>query len=245
MTALLELCNINLKTDTDYRLKDINIKIHSGEKIALIGKSGSGKTTLIHIANGVLLPTNGTISFQGKDITKLNRLQKSLIGTLWQDIRLIDELSVGQNINVGALSRHNLLWSITNLFSEIANRACDDCLKAVQLPTSFKNRNIDKLSFGQLKRVAIARLIRQKPLVILADEPLANLDPYLAKFILHILLNKTQNNVLGIPETSLISLHHSQYVEEFTRVIAIEEGRVIFDCPATNVSKKEISNLYN
>ena len=115
MIPLLEIKDVNIYSGKNYRLKNVNISITEGEKVALVGKSGSGKTTLLKIANGVLPVSDGKVYFKGVLINTLKRKQKSRIATFWQDLMLIDELSVSQNIYSGGLSRHSLIWAILNL----------------------------------------------------------------------------------------------------------------------------------
>ena len=188
MSELLQLVNININHKGKTRLKDINLKINKNQKIALIGKSGSGKSTLISIANGSLLSTTGDVFWKGRKINNNSNRELSNIGTLWQELFLIEELNVAQNINCGALGKHNLYWSLRNLFGSIDKELCKTCLNSVQLSEKIMYSQISKLSGGQKKRVAIARLIRQEPEIILADEPFSSLDPLLSKKILELFI---------------------------------------------------------
>lgn len=112
MTKLLELKNISHRSKESIRVKDINLTINQGEKIALIGKSGSGKSTLISIANGSLIPNEGDVIWKGFHINNISNIEYSKIGTIWQDLSLIEELNVAQNINCGALGKHNFIWAL-------------------------------------------------------------------------------------------------------------------------------------
>ena len=112
MTKLLELKDISLYDKTITRLKSINLTIYQGEKIALIGKSGSGKSTLISIANGSLLPTKGNVMWKGRNIINISRRESTNIGTIWQELSLIEELNVAQNINCGVLGKHSFIWAL-------------------------------------------------------------------------------------------------------------------------------------
>ena len=107
MTKLLELKNISLKNKDNFRVKDISLTINEGEKVALIGKSGSGKSTLISIANGSLMPTTGNVLWKEQNIKNISKRESTNIGTIWQDLSLIEELNVAQNINSGALGKNN------------------------------------------------------------------------------------------------------------------------------------------
>ena len=116
MTKLLELRDISLYNKKEIRVENINLTVNEGEKIALIGKSGSGKSTLISIANGSLSPNKGDVIWKGRNINKISKKESSKIGTIWQDLSLIEELNVAQNINCGVLGKHNFLWSLKNIF---------------------------------------------------------------------------------------------------------------------------------
>ena len=134
MTKLLELKNISLYSQDNIRLKDINLSINQGERIALIGKSGAGKSTLISIANGSLIPNEGDVIWKGSHINNISNIEHSKIGTIWQDLSLIEELNVAQNINCGALGKHNFIWALKNLLGVLDKGLCQECLAAVSLP---------------------------------------------------------------------------------------------------------------
>ncbi len=244
MNELLKLSNINLENKGIHRLKNINLTINTGEKIAILGKSGSGKSSLIKVANGTIRPTTGKVLYNGIDIKKISRKQRCQIATLWQDLRLIDELSVIQNINTGILGRKNLLWSFANLIRPIEVNECINCLNVAQLPNEIINTNINELSSGQRTRVAIAKLVRQKSMLFLADEPLSSLDPDQGKNILETLLKESECNSFTIPSTCIISLHQPQLANSFTRVIGIKEGNVFFDLDPIKINSQIIRSLY-
>ena len=244
MSKLIEVKNVWLKSLTNTRVKDINISINIGDHIALLGKSGSGKTTLLNIINGSLRPTIGEVLLNGKDIRECSEKKRRKIGSLWQDLRLIEELTVGQNINCGALGRRSVGWAIANLFGLIEHRECLKCLNAVGLSNNIVNMNIEKLSSGQKKRVAIARLLRQECDLIVADEPFSNLDPTLITTILKILLREQIDQSLSIAKSCIISLHRPELIDKFNRVIGLKDGRIVVDSDSLGVSKGEITNLY-
>ncbi len=244
MSKILELVNVSINNKEKVRLKNINLTIKKNEKIALIGKSGSGKSTLISIANGSLLPTTGNVFWKGKLINKNSNREKSNIGTIWQNLLLIEELNVAQNINCGALGKHDLNWSLRNLFGSIDKELCRTCLNLVQLSEEIMYSQLSKLSGGQRKRVAIARLLRQEPEIVLADEPFSSLDPLLSKKILELFINKKKVDSIRIPETLLISMHQTELINSFNRVIGIEDGRIILDKPSEEITEGQINSLY-
>ena len=244
MNNLLELNNISLHSKENTRLKDINISINQGEKIALIGKSGSGKSTLISIANGALKPDKGKVLWKGKHISNISRSELSKIGTIWQDLSLIEELNVAQNINCGALGKHNFIWALKNLLGILDKDLCQECLAAVSLPKKTIYSYINKLSGGQKKRIAIARLLRQEPEIVLADEPFSNLDPLLSANILNLFV-KTKNCLsIKIPDTILISLHQINLIGNFNRVIGLKGGEIIIDRPIQDINHSELDWIF-
>ena len=244
MTKLLELKNISHSSKESIRVKDINLTINQGEKVALIGKSGSGKSTLISIANGSLIPNEGDVTWKGSHINNISNIESSKIGTIWQDLSLIEELNVAQNINCGALGKHNFIWALKNLLGIIDKELCQECLAAVDLPKKTIHSYISKLSGGQKKRIAIARLLRQEPEIILGDEPFSNLDPMLSKNILHLLIN--QNNYLSIriPKTILISLHQISLINNFDRIIGLKDGEIAIDKSVKYTKQSELDWIF-
>ena len=219
MTKLLELKNISLYSQDNIRVKDINLSINKGEKIALVGKSGSGKSTLISIANGSIEPSEGNVSWKGLHIKNISNIELSKIGTIWQDLSLIEELNVAQNINCGALGKHSLIWALKNLLGILDKNLCQECLAAVTLPKKTIYSYINKLSGGQKQRIAIARLLRQEPEILLGDEPFSNLDPLLSENILNLFINKNNFLSIKIPETIIISLHQINLINNFNSKI--------------------------
>ena len=231
MIALLELHQVSL----GQRLRPVSLTIRAEERVVLLGASGAGKTTLLNLCNGSLRPEAGTIRWKGYPLQGLKRQQRRCIGTLWQDLRLIDELSVIQNINSGALGRHGLLWAIRNLLSRLEPKVCLELMKAVRLEPALLMRNIQDLSGGQRQRVALARLLRQMPELVLADEPLSALDPLLAKDVLDILLT--------LP-SCVISLHRPELMHRFDRVLGLRNGELVLDASPETVNRQLLEELF-
>ena len=244
MTKLLELKNVSLYSQENSRVKDINLSIHQGEKIALIGKSGSGKSTLISIANGSLIPNEGDVIWKGSHINNISNIESSRIGTIWQDSSLIEELNVAQNINCGALGKHNLIWALKNLLGSLEKKFCQECLEAVFLPEQIIYSFLNTLSGGQKRRIAIARLLRQEPEIVLGDEPFSNLDPLLSKNILNLFINHKNYLRIKIPETILISLHQINLINNFNRVIGLKDGEIVIDREIHNINQSEFDWLF-
>jgi phosphonate transport system ATP-binding protein len=212
-------------------LNQISLSVRRGEKIAILGSSGAGKTTLFRTINGFLPILSGSISVDGVQVSGLRgrRLRKlrSQIGMISQRHDLVDRLSVHQNVMAGALGRWTTVRALRFLLRpkaaelEEAKRA----LSRVALERKLRSRTSD-LSGGEHQRVAIARALVQQPLVLLADEPVASLDPILSGQILSLLCSLANENGF----TLLCSLHQTDLAYEyFDRVIRIEAGEIALD----------------
>ena len=185
---LLELKDVHYKYKNNLILNKINLQINYGEKIALLGKSGAGKTTLISILNGTINPTKGKAKLFNREFDKLNFDQKSKISTIWQDLRLIEDLSAEQNVNCGLLGKESFLFAFKNLLNISSFNEAHNYMQICNLKKSLYSKNIRKISGGQKQRVAIARSLIQESEILLADEPFNNLDPKITSNIKNLLL---------------------------------------------------------
>ena len=244
MKELLELNKVTLKGINKYRLENIQLSIYEGDRIALLGKSGAGKSTLISIANGSIKPSKGEVRWKGLKLNSLRRSQRVDIATLWQDLRLLEELNVQQNINAGILGRKNLYWAFINLMGNIDTNKCLPYLLACGLTKDLLNIKVSRLSGGQRQRVAIARLLRQKATLILADEPFSSLDPRLSQEIIDLFFRYRKASKINVPKTFLISLHRLDLIHQFTRVIGLKKGKVVIDIPTKELNSSELKWLY-
>ena len=250
MTALLELDQVRLIGPHGNRLESITLRLRKGERIALLGRSGAGKSSLIAVANGSLPPAEGRVFFQGEQLEQLTRRQRARIGTLWQDLRLVEELSIAQNVNAGALGRRRLPWALANLLFRISTEACRSCLCQAGLEESLLadaglDRPVGQLSGGQRQRVALARLFRQQPELMLADEPLASLDPAIAAEVLdRLLISDSDGTLRSGAQAVLVSLHRPELIDRFDRVLGLRAGRLVMDRPAGAVSTTDLRDLY-
>ena len=228
---LLELKQVGLRG----RLKPVSLQVGIGERLCLLGRSGAGKTTLLNLANGCLRPDQGSLHWNGRHLQRLSRGERRQIGTLWQDLRLVEELNVARNINAGALGRHSLLWALRNLLQSLEHSACLATMQSVGLEAECLTTSVSQLSGGQRQRVALARLLRQDPLLVLADEPLSALDPQLSERILNVLLAQP---------ACLVSLHRPDLVHRFDRVIGLRGGSLAFDKPSHCITAEDLTWLY-
>ncbi len=239
---VLELRGVSVKGRQQPRLDQIELSVQAGERLALLGPSGAGKSTLLAVANGLLQADQGEVFWSGEAMARRSRLkrrQQRRIGTLWQDLRLIDELSVQQNLNCGRLGQLGWPRAILNLLLPLETEACSAALRHLDLDPILLNQSVAELSGGQRQRVAIARLLRQDPLLWLADEPLASLDPRLASELLALLLEQTE-----APRALVMSLHRPDLLTGFSRVLGLRDGRILFDCSPTQLEEDALQRLY-
>jgi len=244
MKSLIELTNISFNYKNKRILKNLNLKINEGEKIALIGKSGSGKTTLISILNGTRKQTNGEIKIYGKKFNNLDKSQKRKIGTIWQDLRLIDDLSAEQNVNCGLLSNQNIIFTFKNLLNISTFVKAHKCMELCQINSSIYSKNIKNISGGQKQRIAISRSIIQEPEILFADEPFNNLDPKLSNYLKNLFISRLNNYKIKFPNTILFSLHKIDLIDGFTRIIGLKNGEIYFDILRDEFRDYHLENIY-
>ncbi len=210
-------------------LTDVSFSVEAGEFLGIIGLSGSGKSTLLRCINRLVEPTSGRILWNGVDITAADqaglRVIRREIGMIFQHFNLVRRSSVVTNVLSGRLGYTPPAWSLVNRFSREDRAKASRALERVGIPDKALHR-ADALSGGQQQRVGIARALMQDPKMILADEPVASLDPVLAHSILGTLERLNQED--GI--TVLCSLHFLDLVQRYaTRVIGLRDGRVVFE----------------
>ncbi|MFM7732032.1 MAG: ATP-binding cassette domain-containing protein [Cyanobium sp.] len=240
--AVLELRAIRVDGRERPRLEAVDLSLRAGERVALLGPSGAGKSTLIAVANGLLRPGAGAVLWEGQQphrSGRARRRQQARIGTLWQDLRLIEELSVQQNLNAGRLAEWGWPKAVLNLLLPLESTACLQTLQAMDLDPALLEQPVACLSGGQRQRVAMARLLRQEPTLLLADEPLASLDPRLAAELLALLLAQAE-----APRALLMSLHRPDLLGGFDRAVGLRDGRVLFDRPTAAVDPALLEELY-
>jgi len=201
-------------------LKDISFKIKDGEFAFLVGPSGSGKSTIVKLITGEIAPTEGTVSVNGYDLTKIKfskmPYMRRTLGVIFQDFRLIEKKSVYDNVAFA--------MRVVGATNKAIKARVPYVLELVGLDVS-KTRRPQELSGGEQQRVAVARALVNNPKVILADEPTGNLDPARS---LEIMMLLEKINELG--STVLVVTHEKALVDSFSkRVIAIDGGRVISD----------------
>ncbi len=225
-------------------LRGITLRIDKGEFVAIIGPSGAGKSTLIRTINGLVRITSGRLIVNGKEISKLSekelRLVRREIGMIFQTFNLVKRISVIRNVLVGRLGYVSTWRSILNLFPRKDVELALRNLEKVGIRDKAYVR-ADQLSGGQQQRVAIARALTQEPKIILADEPVASLDPPTAKVVMDYI--KQFNRELGI--TTIVNLHDVELAMEYAeRIVGIKEGNVVFDAPPSKLDRKVLEQIY-
>jgi phosphonate transport system ATP-binding protein len=224
-------------------LKDVSFEVADGEFLAVIGLSGSGKSTLLRCINRLIEPTSGRITWNGIDVTDKNanlRMIRRQIGMVFQQFNLVKRSSVLTNVLTGRLGYVSSFQSLLGYFSPEDYKRAMSNLEQVGLSEKAHVR-ADSLSGGQQQRVGIARALMQEPKLILADEPVASLDPVLAHSILKYLeiLNKER----GI--TVLCSLHFLDLVHRYaTRAIALKDGKLVFEGLPHEIDDNQFKAIY-
>jgi phosphonate transport system ATP-binding protein len=225
-------------------LKNINLEINDSEFVIVVGPSGAGKSTLIRTINGFVKISEGELIVNNKNIKELNekelRALRREIGMIFQNFNLVKRISVLRNVLIGRLGYVSTIRSIFNLFSKEDIELAFENLRRVGIEDKAYVR-ADQLSGGQQQRVAIARALTQKPKIILADEPVASLDPPTAKVVMDYL--KKFNKELGI--TTIINLHDIDLVMEYgERVVGLRNGEIVYDGSVKNINEKTLKEIY-
>jgi phosphonate transport system ATP-binding protein len=239
---MLEINNLrkNFNNGT-HALKGVSFKVKKGEFISILGPSGSGKTTLLRSINGLEPIENGEVIFNNNKITKENlpEVQRKT-GMIFQEFNLVNNLSSINNVLTGLLNSSSKFLSMFYLFTKEQKLEALQSLKTVGLLEKSYSR-VDELSGGQRQRIGIARAIIKKPILLLADEPVASLDPKAALSTMRLL--KKINKDFNI--TILCNLHQTNLAMEFSdRVIGLSDGSIVFDEEAKFL-EKNINKLYS
>jgi phosphonate transport system ATP-binding protein len=225
-------------------LAEVDLEVREGEFLVILGLSGSGKSTLLRCVNRLIDPTEGRVWIFSEEITaaegaRLRRLRRQ-VAMIFQQFNLVKRHLVLANVLAGALGRSALLPSLVMRFSQAERQRAFECLDRVGMADRALSR-ADALSGGQQQRVAIARALMQEPRVILADEPVASLDPALRHSVMrHI---EALNRDSGL--TVLCSLHDIDLVERYaTRVVALRDGRLVWQGPPGAFDRATFREIY-
>jgi phosphonate transport system ATP-binding protein len=246
MTTAIEISNLSKTFACCRALQHVSLKINDGEMVALLGASGSGKSTLLrHIAGfvaadeGQVTVMDRSIQSAGRIVPEIRRL-RSDIGFVFQQFNLVGRLPVIINVLTGLLYQTSLWRSLSMRFSEHERQQALEALVSVGIEQTAWQR-ASTLSGGQQQRAALARCMVQKAKIILADEPIASLDPESSRNVMELLaaINRERRS------TIVVSLHQVEFALKYCpRTIALHGGRVVYDGPSSALTPKLLGELY-
>lgn len=242
---MIEFKNVSVVYPNGHQgLKNVNLSISKGEFVVIVGLSGAGKSTLIRSINQLVKPTSGSLLIDGEDTLKYGERQlrklRTQIGMIFQNYNLVKRSSVLRNVLAGRLGHTGTLRSLLGFFSKDDIELAMENLRRVNIAEKAYVR-ADQLSGGQQQRVSIARALTQKPKVILADEPVASLDPPTSHIVMKDLkkINEEENMTL------IVNLHFIDMAMEYAdRIIGMRAGEIVFDGPASSVTQKTFEEIY-
>ena len=242
---MIEFKHVNKKYPNGFEaLKDIDLTIGQGEFVAIIGLSGAGKSTLIRTINRMHDITNGTLTVDGTDVMQLHgkslRAFRRRIGMIFQSFNLVTRTTVIKNVLTAFVPELPWWRAALGIFTKAEKTAALEALDKVGILDKAFVR-ADQLSGGQQQRVALARTLNQDPSIILADEPVAALDPVMAHQVMGDF--KRINQEMGI--TILINIHHVDLALDYaSRVVGIRAGEIVYDGPASEVTQDVLTAIY-
>jgi phosphonate transport system ATP-binding protein len=244
MAATLSLSNVSRVFGETRAVDQVTLDIAPGQFVGVIGRSGAGKSTMLRLINRLIDPSEGSISFDGSEITTLKG--KALRGwrrdcaMIFQQFNLVDRLDVLTNVLIGRLAEHGFLSSMAMRFTDAERTMALQALDRLDLVPQALQR-AGTLSGGQQQRVAIAKALVQQPKIMLADEPIASLDPANATLVMDGL--KQINTEDGL--TVLVNLHTLDTARAYCdRIIAMRAGRVFFDGTAAQLTDDVVRDIY-
>ncbi|RIU92628.1 phosphonate ABC transporter ATP-binding protein [Oceanobacillus picturae] len=225
-------------------LKDINVTINPGEFVVIVGLSGAGKSTFLRSINRLHEVTEGEIFVGGTSITKANgkqlRRMRRDIGMIFQQFNLVKRTTVINNVLSGRVGYHSTFRTMLGIYPKADTELALQSLERVNLVEKAYTRS-DQLSGGQQQRVSIARTLAQEAKVILADEPVASLDPLTTTQVMDDL--KKINQELGI--TTIVNLHFIDIARQYaTRIIGLSAGEIVFDGPVEEATDQKLAEIY-
>ncbi|WP_138494997.1 phosphonate ABC transporter ATP-binding protein [Paenibacillus pinistramenti] len=225
-------------------LNNVNLKINEGEMVVIVGLSGAGKSTLLRTINKLHDTTSGEILIGGKSVTAARgrelRLIRRGIGMIFQSFNLVKRSTVLRNVLSGRVGYHSTLRTVFGLFPRHDIELALDALSRVNIREKAFSR-ADQLSGGQQQRVSIARALAQEAKIILADEPVASLDPLTTRQVMDDL--KRINQELSI--TTIVNLHHIDLAREYaTRIIGMRAGEIVFDGRPEEATDEAFAHIY-
>ena len=228
-------------SDGTTALKKVSFEVKRGEFVVILGPSGSGKTTLLRSINGLIKPTAGSVTLNTNQVNLEDPFAaRQYISMIFQDFNLVKNLSTINNVLSGMLDKCHPIGSLFYLFNKSQKLRALECIDQVGLLSKAYVR-VDQLSGGQQQRVGIARALARSPLIVLADEPVASLDPLIAFQVLTML--KQISSAQGI--TVLCNLHQVDLALKFAdRIVGLSNGKIVFDAPSQTLEPKYLHDIY-
>jgi len=245
LVNILEFDNVSVVYPGNVEaLKKVSLTINEGEFVVIVGLSGAGKSTLLRTVNRLVEPTEGKIRIEGRDITKLNkkelRRMRAQIGMIFQNFNLVNRSRVIRNVLAGRLSYVPTWRTLLGMFPAEDKEIALSALERVRI-SEKANVRADHLSGGQQQRVGIARALAQKPKIILADEPVASLDPPTSHAVMKDLRRINREDKI----TTLVNLHFIDLAQEYgERIIGLRDGELVFDGPSSEVDESVFEDIY-
>jgi phosphonate transport system ATP-binding protein len=241
---MLELDGVTRRFGAHTAVKSVSLTIPGGQMVGVIGRSGAGKSTLLRMINRLTDPSDGRIVFEGRDVSRLRgralRAWRSECAMIFQQFNLVPRLDVLTNVLLGRIAHHGVLSSLFKVFSEAERTMAVLALERLDLADKALQR-ADTLSGGQQQRVAIARALLQQPRLMLADEPIASLDPRSAARVMDAL--RAINREDGI--TVVCNLHTLDTARQYCdRVVAMLHGEVVFDDVPAALTPQTVRRIY-
>ena len=224
-------------------LRQVNLSFAPGEFVVILGPSGAGKSTLLRCINRLTAPSDGEVIINGTAFASNAhdlRMLRRKVAMIFQQHNLVKRLSVLKNVLVGRMADLPPLLTLFQLFPETDVKIAMHCLEQVNLVHKAKNR-ADRLSGGEQQRVGIARALAQQPQVMLADEPVASLDPKTSRIVLNYLKQSCKESNIAV----LCNLHQIDYALEFgERIVGLSAGEVVYDGAPSGVTADVIRRIY-
>jgi phosphonate transport system ATP-binding protein len=244
MAGILSLSNVSRVFGTTRAVDRVSLDVAPGQFVGVIGRSGAGKSTLLRLVNRLIDPSEGSIAFDGVEITALKgkalRAWRRDCAMIFQQFNLVDRLDVLTNVLIGRVAEHGFLSSMAMRFTDEERTMAIRALDRLDLVSQALQR-AGTLSGGQQQRVAIAKALVQQPKIMLADEPIASLDPANATRVMDGL--KQINREDGL--TVLVNLHTLDTARAYCdRIIAMRFGRVMFDGTAQQLTDDVVRDIY-
>jgi phosphonate transport system ATP-binding protein len=245
MSAEIVAENLSLRyPDGHEALRGVDLEVHSGELVALVGSNGAGKSSLLRCLVRLREPTGGSAVVNGVDVRRAGTRQlrglRQQVGFVFQHFNLVERVSVFHNVVHGAIGREGSRCIVPAFCTGAVRAEAMECLDRVGL-ADLAGRRVDMLSGGQRQRVAIARTLMQKPRIVLADEPVASLDPSAGRDVMELLRSVAVERRL----TVVAALHHVDFALTYTqRIVGLQAGQVVLDRSTGDCTVERLSAVY-